>query len=112
MDADAPSPGKPGWYWDPSELEVNRELRERWRRELMVLDADNVFRLRRWDGSSWTDDTLRQYQARGVSSLPYSVGPTTRMYPITPEQAKRRLKLWAVGMILATLGAVIYELLK
>ena len=112
MNAVPPTPGKPGWYWDPRELEFNLRVRERWRRNVLYLAPDNMYRLRRWDGRSWTDDTLQRYRAYGLTGLPYLVGPTSRMHPETPRDTGRRLKLWVVLMTLSSVGVLVFELVK
>ncbi len=102
-------PGKPGWYWDPWELPHNLELRDRWRRQVIITGPDN-FLLRRWDGQMWTSETLGDYQlVRG--GMPHFFGPTTRIRPLTPEQGARNLKIWAVLMALSCLGWVAAMLL-
>ena len=106
------TPQQPGWYWDPQELAFNTWLREKWQREGMYLGPENTYRLRRWDGLRWTEETMRDYQARGVSSLPYAVGPTTRMHPITPKQARRGWWIWSVLMVLAGAFALAHALLR
>jgi hypothetical protein len=73
--AGTPTPGKPGWYWDPEELDFNLALRESWRHRGMVLAPENVYRLRWWDGERWTEKTERNRVLRGLSGLPYSPGP-------------------------------------
>lgn len=112
MDDPPPTPKRPGWYLDPCESAFNDALRERWRRQVLYLGPENVYRLRRWDGQAWTDETLRNYQATGPSAFPYLVGPTTRIYPITPDRAKRGLKIWAVLMTVSIVGALLFEILK
>lgn len=111
MDAVPPTPKKPGWYWDPRELDYNLALRERWRREIMFLGPE-TFRLRRWDGLTWTADTLRNYTMRRGSPLPYFLGPTTRIHPLTPEQSRQNLRVWAVLMVLSTLVALVSALTR
>ena len=112
MNAVPPTPGKPGWYWDPRELEFNLRVRECWRRNVLYLAPDNLYRLRRWDGLSWTEDTLQHYRAYGMTALPYLVGPATRIHPETPGESRRRLKLWVIVMTLSSVGVAVFELVK
>jgi hypothetical protein len=104
MDGVPPTPTKPGWYWDPQELEYNLAVREAWRRQGFYLGRDNGFRLRRWDGGRWTDETVRNPQLRGINALPHVIGPTSRLHPMTPERTRRGWWIWGTAMVLA--GAV------
>jgi hypothetical protein len=108
----SPTPSEPGWYWDPQELAFNTWLREQWISQGLYLGAENVYRLRRWDGQRWTDDTLRGYVTRGRSSFPHTAGPTTRIHVITPEASRRAFRVWAVLMVLASVGALLLQLLR
>lgn len=110
MDGVPPTPEKPGWYWDPWELEYNLGLRERWRQQILFLGQEN-FRLRRWDGQAWTADTLQNYTLTGAA-LPHFVGPTTRIHALTPERAKSNLKIWAVLMVLSSAVALVFAVVK
>ena len=112
MDAVPPKPPKRGWYWDPQELEFNLGLRERWRRNIMVLEPEHVYRLRWWDGQSWTDKTLRNCYLRGKTGLPYAAGPTTRFHPLTPELQRRGWRIWAIAMALAAIVALVSALAR
>lgn len=100
MDQVHPTPEKPGWYWDPWELEHNVALRERWRRQLLLIEPA-AYRLRRWDGHTWTGETLREYTLRGTT-VPHLMGPTTPVRVLTPAQVARNLKIWAVLMVVCT----------
>ena len=102
---------QPGWYWDPQELAFNTWLGEQWRRQGLYLGDENVYRLRRWDGQRWTDDTLRGYATRGVA-LPHDAGPGTLIRPITPEANRRAYAVWAVLMVLAVVGGVLLQVLR
>ena len=112
MDEGTPRPPKRGWYWDPQELEFNLALRESWRRRGMVLTPENVYRLRWWDGERWTEKTQRNRYLRGVSGLPWFVGPATRFWPMTPERNRRGWIIWSVGMVLAAVVALVSMLAK
>jgi hypothetical protein len=107
-----PSPMKPGWYWDPVELDFNLALRERWRRQLLVTDQENAYRLRRWDGVSWTDETLRQRALRGTTAFPYFAGPSTRLYPVTPAQSKRGWWIWGIAMVLSLVALAVATVVR
>ena len=98
----SPSTRKRGWYWDPHELEHNLALREKWRSQL-ILTAHESYRLRWWDGTAWTSETLSDFTLRGRHSIPHLLGPDTPVNPLTPEDAARGLKLWAALMVLATI---------
>ena len=105
----APSqPEKPGWYWDPAQLDYNLALRERWRTQIILTTQEN-YRLRRWDGRAWTDDTLDNY---GTRMVPHTAGPTTRIFPETPAQQRLQLKIWAVLMAVACLAVLVFEVVK
>src|SRR6478735_217929 len=111
MHQSQPSPKKPGWYLDPAEAEHNYALRDQWRRQGMYLGQDK-YRLRRWDGQAWTEDTLQDYYMLSGLRLPHSAGPTTRMYPITYARKRRDVTRWAILMVLCGVGALVYEVLK
>ena len=93
---------KPGWYWDPGELEYNLALREKWRRQLL-LTAHESYRLRWWDGQAWSGETLTDYTLRRRNSIPHLLGPATPIHPLTSEEARQNLKIWAVLMVVTTL---------
>ena len=102
MDAASATPGRPGWYWDPWELEHNTAIRDKWRRQIILRELD-PYRLRRWDGLTWTGDTLREDTMNRLTNVPHLIGPTTRIYPLTPARAARNLKIWAGLMVVCTL---------
>ena len=103
-----PQPKKPGWYWDPAQLDYNLALRQRWRSQIILPKLER-YRLRRWDGHGWTDDTLNNYW---MHNTPHTAGPTTRIVAETPAQQRFRLKIWAVLMALSCLAALIFEVVK
>ena len=102
----AGTPRKPGWYWDPQELEYNLALRKKWRRQLLLTEHE-AYRLRWWDGRGWSDETLTDYSLRRRNSIPHLLGPTTPIEPLTPAQARRNLIIWAVLMVGTTLFWVV-----
>jgi hypothetical protein len=108
MEQSPPQPKKPGWYWDPAQLDYNLALRQRWRNQIILTERQN-YRLRRWNGRAWTDDTLDNYGAR---MIPHTAGPTTRIFAVTPAQQRIELKIWAVLMGLACLAALVFEVVK
>ena len=112
MDGWTPTPAKPGWYWDPQELEFNLSVREAWRRRGFYLGPDNGFRLRRWDGARWTEETLRNPQLRGINAFPQLIGPATRLHPMTPARTRRGWIIWSVAMVLAGLVAILTMQMK
>jgi hypothetical protein len=105
----ASRPGKPGWYWDPWELEFNLATRERWQQQIFPQEPC-TYRLRRWDGQTWTPDTLHEYWMKGMTAVPHLMGPTTRVDPLTPSVARRNLKIWAACMVLGALALLVVEL--
>ena len=112
MDVPPPNPPKPGWYWDPAELAFNLALRETWRRRGMYLGPENVYRLRRWDGTAWTEETLRNRVLRGITGLPYLAGPSTRFHPVTPQKSGRGWTIWLIAMLLAGVVAIVSMLTR
>jgi hypothetical protein len=104
------TPGEPGWYWDPRQLEHNLALRQRWRADIFP-SAPATYRLRRWDGSAWTAETLEDYQLVGLAGLPHQMGPTTRIHQLTRDQANRSLRIWAACMALGALALVVVRVL-
>ena len=111
MDTVQPTPEKPGWYWDPRELEHNLALRERWRQQV-VLTEPAAYRLRRWDGHAWTGDTLRKYTLPRGNAVPHLMGPGTPIRPLTPAEAARNLKIWAALMVVGTVMLLVSQLAR
>jgi hypothetical protein len=109
MDAAQPTPDKPGWYWDPREIEHNLALRERWCNEV-ILTEPAAYRLRRWDGLTWTDETLREYTLQGLGNVPHLIGPTTPINPLTPAVAARNVKIWAALMVVGAVVLLVTQL--
>lgn len=93
-----------GWYWDPDEYEYNMALKERWARELLVLDPDSqLYRIRYWDGRQWTDQRLngqgsQTYHLSG-STLPHSASPSFRYSVVSPKTQRTMLVWWGVAMV-------------
>ena len=107
----ASTPRRPGWYWDPSALEHNLALRERWRRSLILTEPAS-YHLRRWDGTQWSHETLTEYSLRRGNPIPHLMGPTTPIHPLTPEEASRNLRIWMVLMALGTVAALVSFVLR
>jgi hypothetical protein len=114
MEQTAGTPNRPGWYWDPEHLQYNLALRQRWRRDVFP-SGPATYRLRRWDGRAWTEETLDDYQLVGMAGaperLPQHMGPTTRIHPLSRRDGQRNLRIWAACMALAAVAFVVVQVL-